>query len=866
MNIKACNQLKVNYLLIVCNPTVSFLIDHNNQPHQYCLAVYYLPQGFIPEVMPHGNSKSDRKPFYPTLPSTMEQMKEECIKGSGPKKVVSDVSSRLGGVLAASDSCEIPRNEQQVLKLKKRMCSSELPYDGSDELAIVMHEALMESKSEQFVREVKCLREPAIIVATERQLNDLVRFCTVPGNSSIVTVDPTFSLGDFDVTLVTYRHRLLTSKQSNQHPAMVGPVMIHYRKTFSTYLFFASSLLGMRRELASLKCFGTDGEQALVEAFQCQFSSSDHLTCSIHVRKNTKAKLQELGIAERPKYTILNDLFGKKEGSHYTEGLVDSSSDTMYDAVFDTLVENWKKLDVSESSLQKFVEWFTAYKSHVLKNSMLKSVRQRCGLGSPPVAFTTNASESVNALLKKKVDYKRSELPQFLHHLKALIDEQEQEIQKSVVNRGKYTLLPEYKKFQKSENDWFLKMNETDRTRHLQRFASFKLNSLCLPSAEQKNGCYSSMSTGCVEPESSTSPMSLQMPVSFDIPCTSSSSQTEVAPPTKRLRRQLFTSQQLSVEVSDFKDQVSIPELVLEGVWKKASSLLKSTNAIAKAPGSDEKAHSVISYSGNTPHMVTLKKNGQYVCDKSCANWNSLRICSHTVAVAELNSDLPQFVSWLIKAKKRPSLTKLVVTNMPDGRGKKGGKHVLKKKKAGPILSTTPVTALLSSPSTSQQLSGPSCPPPLLQVTIQEKTSHKKAVYDPPITAPDVVGNAHTVPSCPPPLVHVTPQTSCTLQAEPFELSFITGNISVCYGCRQKYVKPCSPPNDLCVRHKEWREYFPPGSATSQLRYANCYYHCNIQAKCPYFQGHMLKIPAIVAVQLSPIHTQHLVQNMDFDS
>ena len=92
---------------------------------------------------------------------------------------------------------------------------SEVPrscYNPSDELAIVMHETLMESKSEQFIREVKCLREPAVIVATKRQLNDLLRFCTVPGNFSILTIDPTFCLGDFDVTLINYRHRMLTSK------------------------------------------------------------------------------------------------------------------------------------------------------------------------------------------------------------------------------------------------------------------------------------------------------------------------------------------------------------------------------------------------------------------------------------------------------------------------------------------------------------------------------------------------------------------------------------------------------------------------------------------------------------------------------
>ena len=165
--------------------------------------------------------------------------------------------------------------------------------------------------------------------------------------------------------------------------------------------------------------------------------------------------------------------------------------------------------------------------------------------------------------------------------------------------------------------------------------------------------------------------------------------------------------------------------------------------------------------------------------------------------MAELNSDLSLFISWLIKSKKRPSLTKLVVTNMPDGRGKKGGRAASQKKKFPQTVSRTP------------------------------------------LIAPDTMVNKVTVQSCPPPLIHVAPQSqsSCTMQPEPFEVCFIGGNISVCYGCRQKYPKPSSPPSDICVKHKEWREYFPMGSATPQSKYGNCYYHCNIPcilAKCPY--------------------------------
>lgn len=48
---------------------------------------------------------------------------------------------------------------------------------------------------------------------------------------------------------------------------MICPTLVHYRKTFGTYPFFASSLIGLRPELRALQAFGTDGEKALADAF-----------------------------------------------------------------------------------------------------------------------------------------------------------------------------------------------------------------------------------------------------------------------------------------------------------------------------------------------------------------------------------------------------------------------------------------------------------------------------------------------------------------------------------------------------------------------------------------------------------------------
>ena len=55
------------------------------------------------------------------------------------------------------------------------------------------------------------------------------------------------------------------------------------------------------------------------------------------------------------------------------------------------------------------------------------------------------------------------------------------------------------------------------------------------------------------------------------------------------------------------------------------------------------------------------------------ASLTSFSICSHVVAAAEVNGRLNHFIEWYRKAMKMPSLAKLVTSDMPKGRGRKGG-------------------------------------------------------------------------------------------------------------------------------------------------------------------------------------------------
>lgn len=86
---------------------------------------------------------------------------------------------------------------------------------AADDLFVVIQRAHTEDPSAQFIRGITTAPDPAIVLAFNFQVNDMVRFCTSSTSDfCILTIDPTFSLGEFDVTPITYRHLLLESRRS----------------------------------------------------------------------------------------------------------------------------------------------------------------------------------------------------------------------------------------------------------------------------------------------------------------------------------------------------------------------------------------------------------------------------------------------------------------------------------------------------------------------------------------------------------------------------------------------------------------------------------------------------------------------------
>ena len=417
------------------------------------------------KIKPHGNSKQDR-PFFRTSATTKERLKKVASENP-PKQAIDILTKEQGGELEAHGAANLPRDRRQV----KYACQRQ-QVKGTNPLYSIMLECkLAQGTLQIFVQDVKAAPQPMCILSFEWQLDDIGRFLTNNHRFGILTADTTYNLGDFYVTPLTYPHLMLQDIKTGMSPLMLGPVLIHQRVDFTAFNYFASTLVGCRRELRKILSFGSDGDKALVETFTHNFPNAIQLRCFIHFKRNVQEKLKEYGFAASVTSEFTADIFGKCVGNTIYAGLVDSASLGEFDERFECLKPVWELRESTcmPTSEPRFYNYFSQYQADVVRYHMRKDLREASGLGSPPAQFTTNGSESINAALKCKVNHKESEWPQFNEHLKAYVQSQREEIVRALSGRGQYRLNPEFAHCGVSTQEW-AKMRTDQRQQVLEKF------------------------------------------------------------------------------------------------------------------------------------------------------------------------------------------------------------------------------------------------------------------------------------------------------------------------------------------------------------------------------------------------------------
>ena len=275
----------------------------------------------------------------------------------------------------------------------------------------------------------------------------------------------------------------------------------------------------------------------------------------------------------------------------------------------------------------------------------------------------------------------------------------------------------------------------------------------------------------------------------------------------------------------------------------------------------------------------------QYKCDDKCPQYKSVCICSHTIAAAELNQDLVDFLKWFQqnRGKKMPNLSGLGSHGMPAGAGRKGGKVAKKKvtRKCHPMdenrvpLDTTPQSSAsgtrgvlspveynirvsaagASSVSTHNTYSPATCDwqgycspstgaaypcygdwhaygnpspsastvyPPYTNLHPYAWPSTSYSPWPAPGTLPPQFSSPHPPP--PPPTPHPPPISgSDGSDSGPYKVCFKIGNISVYNGCRNNFSKF----DNIVIQHAEFRHFTSPRTGLPASKFGNAYYHAS---------------------------------------
>ena len=131
-----------------------------------------------------------------------------------------------GGVVNAESLGSIPRRKQQASDVHRQL------FHKEDEMALLVQQCKLEEGTEAFVRCVSLAPEPLVVLARDFQLGELQRCCTSHANSSVLSVDPAFELGNFYVTPVDFLHPMLTNRDTGGNPLFIGTMLIHKKWHF----------------------------------------------------------------------------------------------------------------------------------------------------------------------------------------------------------------------------------------------------------------------------------------------------------------------------------------------------------------------------------------------------------------------------------------------------------------------------------------------------------------------------------------------------------------------------------------------------------------------------------------------------------
>ena len=223
------------------------------------------------KVLPHGNSKSNM-PHDRLRDSTKMKVDELQKAGKKPMEIRDIIIKDNGGLLNLNSTAVIPSK-----KAIYNRAAVNKPTALEDFYGLILRCNEEHDTSQRFIRQIEVAPSYRVMIANERQLNDLSRF-GIPFGFSL---DTTFNIGDYLVTVVIIRHKLLERRLNGTTPVIIGPIFIHTFKDADTYRWMAAQILHARPEMRHVRVFGSDGDMVSFRGSLRSCNASHEYNCDI---------------------------------------------------------------------------------------------------------------------------------------------------------------------------------------------------------------------------------------------------------------------------------------------------------------------------------------------------------------------------------------------------------------------------------------------------------------------------------------------------------------------------------------------------------------------------------------------------------
>ena len=318
---------------------------------------------------------------------------------------------------------------------------------------------------------------PAMFVLAESYVyEDIARFCmhhsaqkTLPAASKtdrhvrqlgVLGIDKTFNLTAAHVTTVVYKNLALkhkTGKCIGRHPYFLGPILIHHTSTEDIFRRFFTEIDTQLNKLGYMPNIGPrvivcDGENALRNAIQTVWPQCRILHCFQHLKKDLERRLTKSHNGIR-----LNEQgvrIVRQEVLHIEGCLANARSVAYFDRkAMEVLTRAGNHDNNDEFGLQSY-----------LTDVLFPKMRENIAIAEqfPDMDLfqvTNNPTESLNNVLKRRINYQTVSLTNFAVAMKELeYAYRREETGRAFIGRGDYYLSDYYQEEfgHKAVAEWYL--------------------------------------------------------------------------------------------------------------------------------------------------------------------------------------------------------------------------------------------------------------------------------------------------------------------------------------------------------------------------------------------------------------------------